>query len=110
MNIDKGLIAGSSALLLLCLLKEKEYYGYELIKALKDRSNHAFDLKEGTLYPILHKLEKEGFIQSKNKKINGRTRRYYHITEQGLIQLEKEEKKWDEFSNAVNHVLAFGGQ
>ena len=78
MNYDKGLIAGSSALLVLSLLKEQERYGYELIKTLKDRSNDAFDFKEGTLYPILHKMENEGWIRSENKTVNGRTRRYYH--------------------------------
>ena len=77
MNYDKGLIAGSSALLVLSLLKEQERYGYELIKTLKDRSNDAFDFKEGTLYPILHKMENEGWIRSVSKTVNGRTRRYY---------------------------------
>ena len=71
MNYDKGLIAGSSALLVLSLLKEQERYGYELIKTLKDRSNDAFDFKEGTLYPILHKMENEGWIRSENKTVNG---------------------------------------
>ena len=88
MNYDKGLIAGSSALLVLSLLKEQERYGYELIKTLKDRSNDAFDFKEGTLYPILHKMENEGWIRSENKTVNGRTRRYYAITARGVKQLE----------------------
>ena len=76
MNYDKGLIAGSSALLVLSLLKEQERYGYELIKTLKDQSNDAFDFKEGTLYPILHKMENEGWIRSVSKTVNGRTRNY----------------------------------
>lgn len=71
MNYDKGLIAGSSALLVLSLLKEQERYGYELIKTLKDQSNDAFDFKEGTLYPILHKMENEGWIRSVSKTVNG---------------------------------------
>lgn len=105
MNIDKNWIAGSAPLLILSLLKEKECYGYELIKLLKERSNHIFELKEGTLYPILHRLENEGFIVSMNKEVNGRTRRYYKISEQGLRQLAQEEKQWNVFFHAVNQVL-----
>ena len=109
MNYDKGLIAGSSALLVLSLLKEQERYGYELIKTLKDRSNDAFDFKEGTLYPLLHKMENEGWIRSENKTVNGRTRRYYAITARGVKQLEVQQEQWSHFSSAVNQVLSFQG-
>ena len=109
MNYDKGLIAGSSALLVLSLLKEQERYGYELIKTLKDRSNDAFDFKEGTLYPILHKMENEGWIRSENKTVNGRTRRDYAITARGVKQLEVQQEQWSHFSSAVNQVLSFQG-
>ena len=109
MNYDKGLIAGSSALLVLSLLKEQERYGYELIKTLKDQSNDAFDFKEGTLYPILHKMENEGWIRSVSKTVNGRTRRYYAITARGVKQLEAQQEQWASFSSAVNQVLSFQG-
>ena len=109
MNYDKGLIAGSSALLVLSLLKEQERYGYELIKTLKDRSNDAFDFKEGTLYPILHKMENEGWIRSESKTVNGRTRRYYAITARGVKQLEVQQEQWSHLSSAVNQVLSFQG-
>lgn len=109
MNYDKGLIAGSSALLVLSLLKEQERYGYELIKTLKDQSNDAFDFKEGTLYPILHKMENEGWIRSVSKTVNGRTRRYYAITARGVKQLEAQQEQWESFSSAVNQVLSFRG-
>ena len=57
MKIDKGLIGGSTILLILSLLAEKDFYGYEIIKTLEDRSDHTFQFKEGSLYPVLHKLE-----------------------------------------------------
>ena len=109
MPIDKGYISGSSRLLVLKLLNEKPFYGYELIKTLKERSNDTFDMKEGTLYPILHKLENDGLIKSSNQEVSGRVRKVYSITTRGIKVLEEEMKQWNEFSLAVNQVLAFSG-
>ena len=107
--IDKGYISGSSRLLVLNLLQEKSCYGYELIKTLKQRSNDVFDMKEGTLYPILHKLENDELITSVNEMVSGRMRKIYIITDKGVKVLAKEREQWEEFSTAVNHVIAFGG-
>lgn len=109
MAVDKGYMSGSSRLLVLNLLSEKSHYGYELIKTLKQRSNNVFDMKEGTLYPILHKLENDELITSSNQEVSGRTRKVYHITEKGRKVLSKEKEEWREFSVAVNQVLTFGG-
>lgn len=109
MAVDKGYMSGSSRMLVLNLLSEKSYYGYELIKTLKQRSNDVFDMKEGTLYPILHKLESEELITSTNEEVSGRVRKVYHITDKGLKVLSKEKVEWREFSLAVNQVLSFGG-
>ena len=105
--MDKGYISGSSRMLVLNLLNEKSYYGYEIIKTLKERSNNVFDMKEGTLYPILHKLENEGLVKSSNQEVSGRTRKVYSITIKGVKQLEKQTKEWKTFSLAVEHVMAF---
>ncbi len=107
MMVDKGYMSGSSQMLVLNLLNEKSCYGYELIKMLKQRSNNVFELKEGTLYPILHKLENDGLIRSFNQEVSGRTRKYYAITDKGKKELEKEKEEWLQFSGAVNQVLAF---
>lgn len=58
-KIDKSLLSGSTTLLLLQLLSEKDMYGYEMIETLRDRSQNIFELKAGTLYPLLHGLEEE---------------------------------------------------
>ena len=108
MAVDKGFMSGSSQLLVLSVLKEKPCYGYELIKTLKTQSNNVFDLQEGTLYPILHKLENEGLVISSKQEVSGRTRKVYSVTDEGIKVLEKETKEWKEFSSAVNQVLAFG--
>ena len=108
MAVDKGYMSGSSQMLMLAVLSEKPQYGYGLIKTLKQRSNDTFDMKEGTLYPILHKLEKDGLIEASNQEVSGRIRKVYAITEKGTKVLAKEKQEWKEFSMAVNQVLTFG--
>ena len=108
MAVDKGYMSGSSQMLVLTILSEKPYYGYELIKTLKQRSNDTFDMKEGTLYPILHKLENSGLVSSSDQEVSGRVRKVYVITEKGQRALAKEKQEWTEFSAAVNQVLTFG--
>lgn len=106
MKIDKGFIGGSTNLLVLSLLKEKDMYGYEIIKDLEIRSDNTFKFKEGTLYPLLHKLENEEYIKSyKKKSKTGRERKYYEITDKGEKQLIEEKKQWHVFSTTINKVL-----
>jgi PadR family transcriptional regulator PadR len=68
MKIEKSLLSGSTPLLVLALLKDSDMYGYEMIEELAKRSDNTFQLKEGTLYPLLHTLEKEGFIRLPPRK------------------------------------------
>lgn len=108
-KIDKGLIGGSTVLLVLSLLEETDRYGYEIIKELEARSDKAFQFKEGTLYPVLHKLENNGFVKSYMEKgETGKERKYYKITRKGKKQLVEEKEKWKEFSISVNKVI--GGE
>ena len=107
MKADKNLLSGSTTLLVLSLLSTGDKYGYEMIAELDARSDHTFTLKEGTLYPILHGLEKEGAVKSYTKEADtGRTRKYYRITRKGLKALEEQKKEWVEFSEKVNAILA----
>ena len=112
MKIDKSLLSGSTSLLVLSLLKSGDKYGYEMIALLEATSNEVFQMKEGTLYPILHNLEKKGFVRAYNRETDkGRTRRYYQLTDKGVRQLAEETRQWELFSGAVNSVLrsAAGG-
>ena len=68
MKISKELIKGSTALLVLSVIAGKEMYGYQIIRELESLSEEVFSLNEGTLYPILHSLEKEGFLSKKGLK------------------------------------------
>ena len=69
MKIDKSLLSGSTALLVLSLLSESDKYGYQMISDLALRSEQVFEFKEGTLYPVLHALEKEGALRSYEKEV-----------------------------------------
>ena len=64
MAIDRSLVSGSMGMLILRLLSEKDMYGYEMIDTLKKRSENVFELKAGTLYPLLHGLEEKQFLNS----------------------------------------------
>lgn len=107
MNFDKNLVGGSSDMLLLHLLRSRDMYGYEIIRELRLRSDDRFNFKEGTLYPILHKLEIRGYVKSYDYTCeNGRHRNYYTITDEGRQKLDSELQKWREFTTCVEKVLA----
>lgn len=109
MPIDKSLLTGSTTTLILKLLEEKDMYGYEMIETLANKSDHTFDLKAGTLYPILHGLEKKELVESYEQKAdNDRLRKYYHLTKKGKNLLKEKQEEWTIFSNAVNSVLNGG--
>ena len=106
MKLDKGLIAGSSTLLVLSLLEKEDMYGYQMITELSRRSNDTFQMKEGTLYPILHALEKGKYLSSYQQEApTGRVRKYYHLTRRGASFLRSEAEAWNSYSSAVNAVL-----
>lgn len=109
MSIDKSLIAGSTGTLILKLLEEGDLYGYQMIETLAKRSNDAFQLKAGTLYPLLHSLEADGAVESYEQKAdNERVRKYYHLTDRGRKLLRQKEKEWKQYTAAVNKVLKGG--
>ena len=106
MKIEKSLLSGSTPLLILSLLKDEDMYGYQMVSELARRSDNTFQLKEGTLYPLLHTLEKQGWVRSYAKQTpGGRERKYYRLTDDGREQLEYKEKEWRLFSAKVNAVL-----
>jgi len=106
MKIDKTLMSGSTTLLILSLLSGGEMYGYEIITTLAERSDKTFELKEGTLYPLLHNLERERYVESLEKlSPQGRTRKYYRITKKGRGLLEEKQQEWKLFSTKVNQVV-----
>lgn len=106
-DIDKTLLSGSMGTMLLKLLSEKDMYGYEMIETLRSRSENVFELKAGTLYPLLHTLESKKYITSYEQDGVGKVRKYYSITKEGRKFLDGKLKEWDTYTNAVANVLAF---
>ena len=96
-------------LLVLSLLANEDMYGYQMIVELARRSDHTFEMKEGTLYPVLHGLEKDGLVEAYQQEApTGRMRKYYHLTRKGDAALKTETEVWKTYSNAVNAVLEAG--
>lgn len=106
MAIDKSLVSGSIAMMILKLLSEKDMYGYEMIDTLRKRSENVFELKAGTLYPLLHSLEDKRYLLSYEQEAVGKIRKYYQITKNGRKHLEEKKSQWQEYSRAVMSVLA----
>ena len=97
-------------MLVLKLLEQEAKYGYQIISELKEKSNGRFALKEGTLYPILYRLEDDAFVESKWSEAKGKKvpRKYYEITEKGKEALSKLEQLWQEISGGVEIILKGG--
>jgi DNA-binding PadR family transcriptional regulator len=93
--ISKALIAASTKPLLLSILLDGETYGYRIIKQMKILSGGHLEWSFGMLYPVLHRLEKDGFIAAKWKKSDkGRLRKYYRLTDAGREELDIEKAQW----------------
>lgn len=107
MKISKELIKGSTSILVLSVLENEDLYGYKIIKEIEDRSEKVFELKEGTLYPILHALEQEDYLESYWDEYDGRKRKYYHLSKKGKKQLADKKQEWHTFTKSVNNVLGF---
>lgn len=105
MNIKKELTKGSSAMLVLSVLEKEELYGYMIIKRIAEKSDNTFMFKEGTLYPILHNFEANGYVKSYTVEADGRKRKYYKITDKGIKVLEEAKAEWEIYTSAVRKVI-----
>lgn len=98
-ELSKELVGASSIPLILTILEEGENYGYNIIQRVKELSDEQIQWKDGTLYPILHKLEKKGLIVAFWKEAeNGRKRKYYKLLDQGKTALVNEKQNWLEMN------------
>ena len=97
---------GSTDSLLLCLIAQQPMYGYQINKELKRRSQGYFEFKEGTLYPALHRLERVGLIRGQWQILpSGQQRKYYYITDKGLLSLVEKRNQWQDFLAAMNLII-----
>jgi PadR family transcriptional regulator, regulatory protein PadR len=104
--MDTELLKGTLSLLILSLLSRKAMYGYEIAATVHSDTDGAFNWREGSLYPSLHKMEQGGWIEGEwEEKETGRKRRYYHLTEKGRQALAEKTESWGELRRAVDVIL-----
>ena len=107
MNPSKELMGASTSLLVLSVLAREANYGYEIIRRINAEADGLFTWQEGTIYPILHKLEHEGKVRAQWQDADtGRRRKYYYITAQGRTALEAGTKEW----TSIHGMLAKLGE
>ena len=100
------LLKGNTETLLLVLMEAEPMYGYQLAKEIGQRSSGYFAFKEGTMYPALHRLERDKLVEgSWQDTPNGVRRRYYQITAKGRQALADRLSEWQRFSRAMNSVM-----
>lgn len=98
-------LKGHLDLLLLSTLAAQSGHGYELVERLRERSDGAFDLSEGTVYPALYRLERAKLLKSRWAVVGGRRRRVYSVTQAGRRQLAAERRDWRTFAAAMKGVV-----
>jgi DNA-binding PadR family transcriptional regulator len=95
MEINKDLIAASSTPIVLAILAEADSYGYAILQRVRELSGGRMAWTDGMLYPVLHRLERLGYIEARWEVAeSGRRRKYYRITAQGHAQLAEERRQW----------------
>ncbi|MDR1157579.1 MAG: helix-turn-helix transcriptional regulator [Oscillospiraceae bacterium] len=106
---EKNSLSGHTTMLILKLLESKDLYGYQIIEELAQRSEDLFCLKTGTLYPILHGLERDDMVSSYEKNADSaRVRRYYRLTGKGKGLLSEKQSEWTTYATAVNRIMEGG--
>jgi len=104
-RVTKDLVAASATPIVLGLLAEGESYGYAILRRISDLSGGELDWTEGLLYPLLHRLERLGHVESSWQLVPGeRRRKYYHITRQGLAELAEQQRQWRTVVEALQQV------
>ncbi|WP_071396552.1 PadR family transcriptional regulator [Bacillus tuaregi] len=104
--MNKEMLKGTIDLLILSTLSLADNYGYEISKKIKDRTEGMFEIQEATLYLALKRLEKNNFIEAYcGSESQGGKRKYYHLTELGIKQLEQMKKDWMNISEMVHRFL-----
>ena len=99
---------GVPELLILRLLQQQEMYGYEIVQAIRDRTDAVISVGEGVVYPVLHGLEQDGALRSRRKTVNGRSRIYYSVTAVGSRRLAYLSQTWTNLTTAIQTLLTEG--
>jgi PadR family transcriptional regulator, regulatory protein PadR len=105
-SIERELKRGALDLVVLHLLEPGEAYGYEIVSKLTERTNGALEITDGTLYPVLYRLERGGFVSVRwETPERGVPRKYYRLTDAGTAELARLTDEWNAFSGAMTRLL-----
>jgi PadR family transcriptional regulator PadR len=103
---DREFLTGTVTVLIFHLLSEREMYGYEILQEAERRSARAFALKEGTLYPALHAMQRNGLLAATwRESAEGRARKYYRLTAKGRRTARSKTDQWTSLAGAMNAIL-----
>jgi PadR family transcriptional regulator PadR len=109
MDYDREFLTGTVGVLILNLLAEREMYGYEIVQEAERRSAQALQLKEGTIYPALHQMQRDGLLKAVWRDgPSGRARKYYALTAKGRRRAESKRQQWASISIAMRAILGPG--
>ena len=109
-DLERQLKRGTLEMILLHMLAEEPRYGYELVSQLDERTGGAVSMKDGTLYPVLYRLEDRGLIEAEwSQPQRGVPRKYYRRTDAGTRHLEELRAQWSAFVDSVERLLASSG-
>ena len=105
MNIHKDMVAASATPLVLAILREGESYGYAIIKRVGELSGGELQWTDGMVYPLLHRLERNGFVKAVwGRSDTGRRRKYYRLTRAGAAHLDRQRRQWQVVDLALRGV------
>ncbi|GAA3463883.1 PadR family transcriptional regulator [Saccharothrix longispora] len=105
MKVAKDLVAASATPMVLGILAEEDSYGYAILKRINELSGGELDWTEGLLYPLLHRLERLGHVESDWRSVAGeRRRKYYRVTDSGLAELAEQRRQWAAVVNTLKEV------
>jgi PadR family transcriptional regulator len=105
MDIGKDLVAASATPFVLAILSGGENYGYAIIKRVGELSGGEILWTDGMLYPLLHRLERNGYVKASwGKSETGRRRKYYHLTDRGREELAQQQRQWQTVDSALRDV------
>ncbi|WP_164214715.1 PadR family transcriptional regulator [Virgibacillus sp. YIM 98842] len=99
--MDREIMKGSIDILLLNLLNQKDMYGYEMVKVLKEKSGALYNMSEGTMYPALKRMEKKGWLHSYWSETEHGRRKYYRINADGETVLETKISEWKKVNSLI---------
>ena len=106
MGYDREFLTGTVGVLILALLAERAMYGYEILREAERRSARQFQMKEGTLYPALHQMERSGLLRAEWREgESGRARKYYRLTAKGRRRAASKRRQWEEITAAMRTIL-----